>query len=338
MKYIIPLVISVGLCYLLFTGIDFHDMLAIVRSECTFGWILAGMGVTLVSFVCRALRWRLQLRALGINPPVHALILSIFGTYAVNLVLPRLGEVWRCGYIAKRQDAPFPAVFGSMIADRLADTLMVFILAVVTFVLATAAASQFVGENTGSLERLRAMATSPWIWAAVAAGVTLLWLFMRWRTELRWVVAVQRFIRELWEGFAAIVRMKGKVQWLLWTGGIWGCFAASMYLNFHAFPFTKEVIMRFGMISVLVTFVLGSISMALPTMGGIGPWQWAVIFALGIYDVGRTEAAAFANLVLGTQTVMLIIVGIITFGAIAMDRRALDRKNNNDIKQNQKPT
>ena len=41
---------------------------------------------------------------------------SIFGTYAVNLVFPRLGEVWRTGYIAQRQKAPFTTVFGSMVA------------------------------------------------------------------------------------------------------------------------------------------------------------------------------------------------------------------------------
>ena len=114
LKYVVPLIISVGLCYLLFTGIDFGEMLAIIREQCDFTFILIGLAVAVLSHVFRACRWGIQLRALGIPTPLHALVYSIFGTYAVNLVFPRLGEVWRTGYIAQRQSAPFTAVFGSM--------------------------------------------------------------------------------------------------------------------------------------------------------------------------------------------------------------------------------
>ena len=61
--------------------------------------------------------------------------------------------------------------------------------------------------------------------------------------------------------------------------------------------------------------------MGVPSNGGIGPWQWAVIFALGIYGVGRAPASAFANLVLGCNTLLLIVLGIITFIGIAADRK-----------------
>ena len=109
-KYAIPLIVSVSLCYLLFTGVDFGLILSIIRDQCDFRWIALAMAISIVSFVCRAYRWRLQLRAIGVNPPMHALIYSIFGTYSVNLVFPRLGEVWRTGYIAQRQNAQFTSV------------------------------------------------------------------------------------------------------------------------------------------------------------------------------------------------------------------------------------
>lgn len=331
-KYVIPLVISVGLCYMLFTGVDLHQMVSIIRDQCQFGWIALAMCVSIVSFVCRAFRWRIQLRALGINPPIHALILSIFGTYSVNLVFPRLGEVWRTGYIAQRQHAPFTAVFGSMVADRLADTFTVLILAIVTFFLASGAIIEFLEANVESYRAIGAFLTSPWLWGAAVALLVGVWIFMRRRTTNPWVVRVQNIMRELWEGFAVIVRMKGKGEWLLWTVGIWGCFASQMYICFYAFPFTENVLDHYGIIAAQVTFVLGSLSMGVPSNGGIGPWQWAVIFALSIYGVDRAQAAAFANLVLGSQTLMLIVLGIITFAAIALDRkismRALKAANN----------
>ena len=128
LKFVIPLVISVGLCYLLFTGIDFDEMVSIIRGQCDFRWIALGFVFSISAQVCRAYRWGIQLHALGIVPPAAVLIYSIFGTYAVNLVFPRLGEVWRSGYIAQRQRAPFTTVFGSMVADRLSDTLSVLLI------------------------------------------------------------------------------------------------------------------------------------------------------------------------------------------------------------------
>ena len=51
MKYAVPLIISVGLCYLLFTGIDFHQMVAIIRDQCDYRWVAAGL-VLAVFFAC----------------------------------------------------------------------------------------------------------------------------------------------------------------------------------------------------------------------------------------------------------------------------------------------
>lgn len=323
LKYVIPLIISVGLCYLLFTGIDFGEMVSIIRNQCDFRWIALAMGVSIVSFVCRAFRWRIQLRALGIDPPIRALIYSIFGTYSVNLVFPRLGEVWRTGYIAQRQHAQFTTVFGSMVADRLADTFTVAIMAVIVFFLASDAILDFLRANVESYAAIGNFLSSPWIWGTAMVLVAAVWVFMTRRTTTPWVVRVQQIIRELWDGFAVIVRMPRKGQWLLWTLGIWGCFSAQMLICFQAFPFTRQILAEHGLIAGVVTFVLASLSMGVPSNGGIGPWQWAVIFALSIYGCGRSEAAAFANLVLGTQTLMLIVLGIFTFAAISLDRKKM---------------
>ena len=99
MKFIIPVVVSVGLCVVMFRDIDFGDMMRVIRHDCDFRWIGLMMVMSVMPMVFRALRWGIQLRALGIDAPVHVLVCSIFGTYAVNLVFPRLGEVWRTGYV-----------------------------------------------------------------------------------------------------------------------------------------------------------------------------------------------------------------------------------------------
>ena len=321
LKYVIPLVISVGLCYLLFTGIDFGEMMAIIREQCDFRWIAFGFVFAILAQVCRGLRWGIQLRALGIEVPVRALVLSIFGTYAVNLVFPRLGEVWRTGYIAQRKNAPFTTVFGSMVADRLADTVFVLLLTGFTFIIASKAILSFLHENGESYEAIARLLESPWLWGAAVAVVAAVWVFMTRKTDNKVVVKVQQAVRELWQGFAVIATMPGKGRWLLLTFGIWAGYFTQTYVCFYAFPFTSELLAAHGIQIALVTFVLGSIAMGVPSNGGIGPWQWATMFALGIYGLGKAEGGAWANLVLGTNTLLTIVLGIITFVWIALDKK-----------------
>ena len=308
LKYVVPLVITVGLCYLMFTGIDFKEMIAIIRRDCNFSWIALALCISILSHVFRAMRWRIQLRALGIESPLFALVLSIFGTYAVNLVFPRLGEIWRTGYIAQRQQAQFTTVFGSMVADRLADTVTVGLLTLVTFMLASKALITYFADNADTVDRLTGFATSPWLWLAIASLAALVWWFLTHKSTNSKVQKIRQQVHELWQGFAVIATMPGKGRWLL-------------YVAFYAFPFTREVLAQHGILAALVAFVLSSISMGVPSNGGIGPWQWAIIFALGIYGLGQAQAAAFANLVLGTQTMLLILLGLFTFGCIALDKR-----------------
>lgn len=330
LKYVIPFIISVGLCYLLFTGIDFAEMMDIIRNQCNFSWIALAMAIAVLSHVFRAFRWGIQLKALGIHAPAHALIYSIFGTYAVNLVFPRLGEVWRTGYIAQRQDAPFTTVFGSMVADRLADTVTVLLLTAVTFLLASREIIDFLEQNGDSYAAIGHLLASPWLWAACVACVGALWIFMVRKSSNKTIIKIQTAFKELWQGFAVIATMPGKGAWLLLTAGVWGCYFLQMYVAFYAFPFTEQTLFAHGMLAALVTFVLSSIAMGVPSNGGIGPWQWAVIFALGFYGVAKAPASAFANLVLGCNTLLLIVLGIITFVGIALDRKKKNNINTTD--------
>lgn len=321
LKYGVPLLITVLLCNLLFKGVNFSEMMDIIRTQCDFTFIGLALVISIFSHIFRAMRWRIQLRALDISTPLFPLVLSIFGTYAVNLVLPRLGEVWRTGYIAKRQDAPFSTVFGSMVADRLADTFTVLLLTIVTFFLATNELGSYLSENAPSLENIFTVATSPWLWLGVAACVGAAWWFLSRPTENRLIKKLQTFVKELWQGFAVVGTMRGKGRWLFLTLCIWGCYFLQLYVAFFAFGFTTDIVQNHGILAVLVTFVLSSLAMGVPSNGGIGPWQWSVIVALGMYGLAQEPGTAFANLVMGCQTLLLIVLGLFTFVCIAAGKR-----------------
>ncbi|MBR1804209.1 MAG: flippase-like domain-containing protein, partial [Muribaculaceae bacterium] len=279
--------------------------------------------VSVFSHIFRALRWRLQLRAIGVYPPLHAIICSIFGTYFVNLLFPRLGEVWRTGYIARRENASFSQVLGSMMGDRLSDTVTVMVLTLFTFVMAQEAFLKFFQQKDGGASA-SVLVMAGVVVGAILGVAVLVWLY-RTNSKNGVVVKLQGIVRDMWDGLASITRMEGKWWFLLYTVCIWGCYYMQLYIASKAFSFMAEL----GWLPILVLFVLSSIGMAVPSNGGLGPWQFAIIFGLTLYGVGTfppsvpydAQASAFAWLVWGVQTLLLIVLGIYSFIYIALEKR-----------------
>ena len=122
-----------------------------------------------------------------------------------------------------------------------------------------------------------------------------------------------------------IARMDGKWWFLLYTLLIWGCYYTQLYIASWAFSFTQDL----GALAVLVLFVLSSIGMAVPSNGGLGPWQFAIIFGLSLYGVGAfppttpydAQASAFSWLVWGVQQLLIIVLGIFAFACIAFEKK-----------------
>lgn len=327
LKILIPPVITIGLCWQLFTIVNFSEMMEIIRQDCDYRWILLALAISIVSHIVRAMRWQIQLRAIDVNPPLFALVLSIFGTYAVNLVFPRLGELWRTGYISEREKAPFDSVFGSMVADRVADTVTVGLITLITLLIAGAPLISFVtgAGNSHILDTIVGIATSAWTYIGLIFVATVLWLVYRRLRRTALMAKIRGFVRGLWKGFSAVATMPGRGRWLVLTAALWGCYFLQLYVAFFAFPATSEVVRHSGVGAVMICFVLSSISMVVPSNGGLGPWQQAIVFGLSIYSAGiptLTEAYAisFANLVMGSETLLLILLGIFTFICIAIQR------------------
>lgn len=323
-KYGLPVALSVCLCFYLYSKIDVNVIVDEIR-RCDYMWIAIALVVSVFSHIFRAMRWRIQLDALEIYTPLPPLVWSIFGTYAVNLLAPRLGELWRTGYIAKRQDAKFTTVFGSMVCDRLADTATVLLLTLVTFFIARPAFIAFGEKYPETYQGMLNMLHSPWLWGAgVVMIAVVVWLFTT-KTTSKWVLRVRQAVKNLWDGFAVVATMPHKGKWLLLTAAVWGCYFFQLYLAYFAFSFTAGL----GIVCALVAFVLSSISMGIPSNGGLGPWHLAIIFALGIYGVEYNQAAAFATIVWGSQTCLLVILGLYAFISIALDKKHVTPAVNN---------
>lgn len=317
LKAVVPLAISAVLIVWLFHKIDMTRVEQIIRNGVGWEYIGAMMAITVLSHVIRGYRWGIQLRAAGIpRIPAMAESVSIFGAYALNLIFPFLGEAWRCVYISKREGVKLSTVVGTDIGDRASDGIMIMLFVVATSFVARPALDHFlrrypVGE---SIEHFFTQGTI-WLWllGLLAVLAALDYIFRRTPT----VQGINESMVRMWRGFAVLFHMKGTGLYLWLTLGIWTCYFFETYICFFAFPFTRELVFDspywMGIVPGLVVFVFGSCSMAVPSNGGLGPWNLAVMFALSLYGIGANDAAAYALVCWSFQALIQILSGI--FGA-----------------------
>lgn len=315
---IVPTLITLGLCYVLYSDVDFGRIFDQLGSW-NYSLVVLFLAFNVLAMLMRALRWRLQLRAIDASPSFGEMLRSIFGCYGLNILLPRLGEIWRSAYIARGSKKPFSAVFGTMIADRISDTLAVGLIGVFAFAFASKAMLSFV-RNSTALDGIGSLLTSRI--ALVVVSVLLAGVLFVVLSKSCFAQRVRSVIAKMWNGFAVVFTMPGRGRWLLLTSGVWLSYIASMYVSMLAFPPTAQLVGEKGFACVLLTFVFGSLSMAIPSNGGIGPWQVAVLMSLsGIYGMSQDTALSFATINLAATTMLTIVLGIITFIEPALKKR-----------------
>lgn len=324
-RYVVPVAVSAGLIAWLFQKVNIHQVIGIIRQGCDFRYIAVMMFLTMLSFSIRGIRWGIQLRAAGVprmSPMLESV--SIFGAYALNLIFPWLGEGWRCVFVARREKVPLSTVIGTDIGDRGSDAVVILMLAGAAFAVARPALDKFMTHYAIGRDVTR-ITDDPRLWLALIAIVSILWLTGHFGKRFRYVRAVEGSLAQMWDGFKVMFTMKGIGTYVVLTAGIWICYFFETYACLYAFPFTRELIHApgscAGLIPGLVVFVFGSFSMGIPSNGGLGPWNIAVIFALSLYGVAQPEGAAYSVVVWGFQTLMTIMLGIFSAVYIMADKR-----------------
>ncbi len=327
MKYLLPVAVSAGMVIWLFHKVDIRQIGEIMSSGVDYRYLVAMMVLTVLSHVIRGIRWGIQLRAAGIpRIPVLAESVSIFGAYALNLLFPYLGEAWRCVYISRREQCKLSTVVGTDIGDRASDGIMILLLVFIALFVARPYMDRFLDRYPLG-EAIDRITTSGglWIWIAVVVALLVAGDYFFRRTAF--VKGVNRSLRRIWNGFVVLFHMKGTGIYIVLTFGIWICYFLDTYLCFFAFPFTRQLISGqgycWGLIPGLVVFVFGSCSMGVPSNGGLGPWNIAVMFALSLFGISDSDGAAYSLVCWSFQTAMLIASGIFSAIYIILSRRRL---------------
>jgi uncharacterized protein (TIRG00374 family) len=313
LKTVIPLFFGLFVFWLIFKTLDFKEILSIVRKDVNFYIIALSLPFGLFGNVMRAFRWRLLIYPLGYRPKISNLIYAFLGNYAVNLAIPRFGEVWRCTMINRYEKIPFSALIGTMITDRLFDFFPIGLIIFIAFILNVPYFKLFFTQNPGMFDGIYAISTSIWIYVIFAVVVILIWIFFVYFKEWSFIRKIKNTLLNIWEGIRSISQMKDKWMFLFYTFVIWFGYFLYFYICFYAFPFTKDLGWNRG----LTAFGISCISVTIPIQGGIGPWHFLIIAVLVGFGLNSDDAGAFAFCVHTIQAI--IFTGLFgLFGILAL--------------------
>lgn len=308
----LPLMLGAAILVWTYHGFDFRCVCEVMDGGMNYGWMLFSLVFGVFGHLFRGWRWNLALAPLGEYPKRSNSVYAIFVAYAVNLILPRVGEVSRCGVLAKYDNVSFSKSLGTVVSERLVDSVCVLLITAGTLLLQTGVFARFfriTGTDGAFFLHLFSSTNFYITLVCIAAALILLCWLVR---NLTIFAKVRGMLKNVWLGCLSIRNVKHPVLYLFYTVAIWACYFLHFYLTFYCFDFSAGL----GWAAGMVLFVVGSIAVIVPTPNGAGPWHFAVITMMMMYGVSKEDAGIFALLVHGIQTFLLILLGI--YGLVAL--------------------
>jgi glycosyltransferase 2 family protein len=244
----------------------------------------------------------------------------------MNLFIPRAGEASRAVSIQRTEKVPFEQGFGTVLAERAVDTLLLALIGGVTVWMQLDKLDLF-RERIGAFraEQGEGASASASSWSYVVLGALLLALVvgavLLYRNLALRAKAVA-LLRGFGAGLQAVFRTRNKVRFVLLSLLIWGCYLGMFRIGFFCLPGMSDV----PMAGVLAGFVAGAIGIVL-VQGGIGVYPAFVGLIVSVYmglpeDGGliRPDALALGWMLWLVQTLLLIVLGGLSLLLLALQR------------------
>lgn len=127
LKIGVPIAIGLYLTWFFYTNLSEEEKANIPQTfkNANYLWVFLSLLIAWLSHVSRSIRWKYQLNALGYDKvKVKNMYHSVMIGYIMNLTIPRSGEFARGGFFAKKENKPFDKVFGTIVAERVIDVIM----------------------------------------------------------------------------------------------------------------------------------------------------------------------------------------------------------------------
>ncbi|MBQ3698978.1 MAG: flippase-like domain-containing protein [Prevotella sp.] len=313
LKILMPLVLGAGILYWMYRGEDWQTILHVMTDEMDWTWMLLSFPFGILAQAFRGWRWRQTLEPVDEHPRNSVSVHSIFLSYAVSLVIPRVGEFTRCGVLNRYDGISFPKALGTVVTERAIDSLLVMGITAIVLLLEMSTFGTFFHKTGTSLHGI----LHSFSWAGyLVVGICLIAILILLHFLLRKLSIynkVRATVKGIWQGVISLKDVRNIPLFAIFTLAIWISYFLHYYLTFFCFDFTADL----GIGCALVTFIVGSIAVIVPTPNGAGPWHFAVKTMLILYGVQDEHALYFALIVHTVQTMLVVLLGIYAWLALS---------------------
>lgn len=308
------MVLAAGILWWMYRGIRWEELVDALSQKMSWTWMLLSLPFGILAQVLRAVRWRQVLAPAGEKPRLSTCVHAVFLSYASSLVVPRVGEVLRCGVLKRYEGTNFTCLVGTVVTERIIDTLLILVLSLLTFLTQIPVFLDFfqqTGVSMGGL--LGQFSLAGWIVTAVCGLLALVCIVLVSR-RFRILSRTTSVLSDLKNGLLSVREVENPLLFIVYSVGIWVSYFLHFYLTFFCFDFTAGL----GLLAALVAFVVGTFAVLVPTPNGAGSWHFAVKTVLVLYGVGQTDAALFVLIVHTLQTLLVALLGVWSSVALAL--------------------
>lgn len=305
LSYIAFLALGLALLWLSFRNVDLRELWNDVKTA-KISWLLLSLICLAASLFFRALRWNIQIEAMGCKTRASSTYGAVLIAYFANCIFPRLGEVVRCSVLKRKENIPFDKNLGSVVSERIIDLCVLFLLAFLVIV--------FQWQLLGSL-------ITSWMIPLInkVKGNIILCVLIAAAVLLFAMVLVKLCrkssrLAKIWHGFVdgirSVITMKRKWRFILYTLGVWGFYVVMTWLPFYMLNETSQL----GFVEAVTLLGIATLGVVAPVPGGIGTYHFICITLLsGFYGISEQTAGSFAALNHGSQMIFYIITGVVAY-------------------------
>ncbi|MEI7586537.1 lysylphosphatidylglycerol synthase transmembrane domain-containing protein [Runella sp.] len=318
LKYCLSLAIAGGLMWYVFKDMDLAAMWSKFQNA-NHSWLILVTLFTIIAAWSRAARWNMLLEPLGYRPSAFDSTVAVFTGYFANQLIPRAGEVTRCGTLNRLEKVPVNVSFGTVVAERVFDVISLLLLIGLAFFLEFGRLSDFFmslfGEKLG-LGQGNGNSQIVFLGSLTVVGIGFLaaawWFYRKNADRLRQnslFAKIEGFVLGLIDGLLSVRKLRNPGMFVFHTVLIWTMYFLSSYVCFFVLPESSYLTLLAG----LTILIMGGLGMSAPVQGGIGPYHILVSSALVLYGLSKENGLALATYIHGTQMILMLILGGISF-------------------------
>lgn len=321
--------LSIGgiLLYFSFRNVSLADLSGGLRSA-NYVWVSFSVIVGILAYIVRAARWSILLETMDYKAPLRHTYDAVMFGYLSNFAFPRLGEITRCGLLYKTLGIPVTKGLGTVVIERVYDTLCLTLICVGVFFMRYATFGKFIREQI-----LAPASVFFHQHFSISTGIVLFlvlllcgWGVFRFLKSRNVNARLKNFLLGLKDGILSGLRMKKRALFLMYTLALWICYWATSYTIMMAMPETHHL----GLADALFLMVIGGLGWVVPVQGGLGSFHFIVSLGLGIYGISQDKGVVFATISHESQSIFMIILGLSSLISAGLYLRKKTRKGQNN--------